>query len=151
MRSRLARPYLFGGLTMRVLFVVLAGWASCFAGPSDALPFSSDETGYSKEYHDCVARSGLVDSRTSDCESDEFGRQDAQLNLAYRSLIGAMDPSKRLAFQKAERAWTAFRDAQCEFESSNDATGTLGPLVYNACRTRLTYERKQDLLTRTTL
>jgi uncharacterized protein YecT (DUF1311 family) len=136
---------------MRVLFVVLAGWASCFAGPSDASPFSAGEVGYSKEYHDCIARSGLVDSRTSDCEGDEFVRQDAELNLAYRSMVGAMDPAKKLTFQKAERAWIAFRDAQCEFESSNDATATFGPLVYNSCRTRLTYERKQELLTRPAL
>jgi len=133
---------------VRTSLIILVVSVLSLAGSAQASQPSSAKATFSKKYQDCMDHAGYVDAQMSICEDDEFARQDAGLNLAYRSLIATLSPVRKIALQKAERAWITFRDAQCEFEASNDANATLGPLVYSSCRKLLTYERKQDLVTR---
>jgi len=47
--------------------------------------------------------------------------------------------------RKAERAWVAFADAECDFRMSGEAGGMDAPLVYNTCRLELIARRTDDL------
>ena len=50
-----------------------------------------------------------------------------------------------LARVAAERAWVAFRDAECAFQGGPiDQAGTIRPLVVADCRTGLTEARLKD-------
>jgi uncharacterized protein YecT (DUF1311 family) len=41
----------------------------------------------------------------------------------------------------AERAWVAFRDAECEFDAADSIGGTIYPMIYSGCLERLTKAR----------
>lgn len=45
----------------------------------------------------------------------------------------------------AQRAWIAYRDAQCELEGFQARGGTLEPALVAGCLARLTIERTKDL------
>ncbi len=45
----------------------------------------------------------------------------------------------------SQRAWLAFRDAQCVIEGGEYAGGSMQPLVQAQCKTRLTNERTTQL------
>lgn len=46
----------------------------------------------------------------------------------------------------AQRAWIAFRDADCQSRLSVYAEGSLGRIVYPGCLSERTFERVQDLI-----
>ena len=63
-----------------------------------------------------------------------FKRTDAELNAAYREIIGRLagDPEARQRLVAAQRAWIAFRDAECAFATASSADGS----IYPTCCTR---------------
>jgi uncharacterized protein YecT (DUF1311 family) len=81
------------------------------------------------------------------CADRDFRAADAQLNGAYRALTtkleGADDIKARLV--KAQRAWVAVRDAECDFMTSNSEGGSMHPMVLEGCRTTLTRKRTEQL------
>jgi uncharacterized protein YecT (DUF1311 family) len=79
------------------------------------------------------------------CAGEELRRNDAQLNVAYSRLLKKLDPNRRAKLQKAERAWVAFRDAQCDYEGSESEGGSIQPLEIAACKTELTKARIAQL------
>ena len=58
---------------------------------------------------------------------------------------GASFPSPRPTAAASQRAWIAFRDAQCAFESSAMEGGTAAPLLFSGCAAQLTRERAKEL------
>lgn len=80
-----------------------------------------------------------------DCDAAELGRREASLNRLYQQLLHAIDPGRQAGLRKAERAWVAFADAECDFRMSVEAGGMNAPLVYNACRLELIARRIGDL------
>jgi uncharacterized protein YecT (DUF1311 family) len=92
------------------------------------------------------------------CAGDRFGQADAQLNRAYRDVVreaqeadrGDADldtshPNNEEALRASQRAWVAFRDAQCQYESFEARGGSMQPMLYENCRARMTRERIQQL------
>lgn len=79
------------------------------------------------------------------CAGEELRRTDAQLNVAYGRLLKKLDANRRAKLQKAERAWVAFRDAQCDYEGSESEGGSIQPLEVAACKTELTNARIAQL------
>lgn len=77
---------------------------------------------------------------------DAFKKTDAQLNTVYRELSEKIDQGAREKLKIAQRAWVAFRDAQANFESENEASGgtMFTQLVYSS-RTELTETRIEQL------
>ena len=69
------------------------------------------------------------------CAGQRYEALDAQLNKVYRKL----ERSPELV--AAEKAWIAFRDAQCKFEASAVAGGSMQPMVYADCLSSLTEDR----------
>ncbi|HMG48007.1 MAG TPA: lysozyme inhibitor LprI family protein [Allosphingosinicella sp.] len=92
------------------------------------------------------------------CAAIDFERADAQLNAEYRRAIasardadrefdGAGDrrPGDEATLREAQRAWVAFRDAQCRLEGYEARGGSMEPMLYEGCRARLTRERIRQL------
>lgn len=97
-------------------------------------------------YQDCRTAAAGVDPRLKACDAAELSRRDAQLNDAYRRLMAALPGVRQAKLRSAERAWVAFRDAECDFRASAETGGSDAPLVDAACRLELTAERLDALL-----
>jgi uncharacterized protein YecT (DUF1311 family) len=80
------------------------------------------------------------------CMDGEVKRADAELNRVYQAALKKHRPENAVKLRKAQRAWIAFRVAQCEAEGSIYEGGTIQPIVEAHCRVKLTQERTKDLL-----
>jgi uncharacterized protein YecT (DUF1311 family) len=83
----------------------------------------------------------------NECADLAFRRADGELNALFkemrRQLKGDAGAEKPLI--AAERAWIAFRDAECAFSASNSKGGSIYPMVYSGCLEKLTRTRIADL------
>ncbi|MEO5756910.1 MAG: lysozyme inhibitor LprI family protein [Mesorhizobium sp.] len=79
------------------------------------------------------------------CAGEDYAAADARLNRAYQDLIGADDADGRKLLQAAQRAWIAFRDAECAHSSAASAGGSIHSMEVSQCLTRLTDDRVKQL------
>lgn len=92
------------------------------------------------------------------CAARDFEAADAELNRVWRQAIGnARDldrepyanaderPSYENTLRDAQRAWLAFRDAQCAWEGYEARSGSMETMLYEMCRANLTRERTAQL------
>lgn len=89
----------------------------------------------------------LAASLTPASASDtSFKAADAELNKLYgeieRRLKDVSDTMKGLV--AAQRAWIAFRDAECKFAASGVQGGSAYPTIYSTCLAELTQKRVDD-------
>jgi uncharacterized protein YecT (DUF1311 family) len=88
------------------------------------------------------------------CADRDFRTADAELNRTYQRAVAAArredaalernDPFPRYepSLRAAQRAWVAFRDAQCIVEGMQDARGgSMEPMLVSGCMERMTRER----------
>ena len=75
----------------------------------------------------------------SQCIHRELRESDARLNLVYQALMKALAEPRPL--QKAQRAWLAFRDAQCAFDSEALKGGSARPYSLKLCLIVLAEQR----------
>lgn len=63
-----------------------------------------------------------------------------------RRFADPLSPTRVEAARAAQEAWLRYRDAQCTAEADHEARGgSVYPLHYISCRTRMTRERTQQL------
>ena len=92
------------------------------------------------------------------CAARDFETADAELNRVWRdSIANAREldrepdanaderPSYENTLRDAQRAWLAFRDAQCEWEGYEARGGSMETMIYESCRAALTRERIDQL------
>jgi uncharacterized protein YecT (DUF1311 family) len=79
------------------------------------------------------------------CAALEFFRSDARLNLVYQKVLKRIDPTRLPKLRAAQRAWLAFRDAQCAFEGSESEGGTMQPMLVSGCKSEVTKARTEQL------
>lgn len=83
------------------------------------------------------------------CADKSYKQADAELNALYKEikdrLAGAPEAAKQLV--AAQRAWVAFRDAECSFAASGVSGGSIYPTVYAGCLEDLTLARVADFKT----
>lgn len=90
------------------------------------------------------------------CEGLDFDKADAELNKVYKMALGsipdiAMEPpfdakSWEEALRASQRAWVAFRDAECERHVPMGWTGGTGTTVaVLGCKSSLTRARTKSL------
>lgn len=89
-------------------------------------------------YQACLDASGGVDPVMKRCGADEIARQDKVLNAVYRKLRGALTPKLQASLAKGERAFLAYRTAQCGFAYDQGSPGTIAGLLYQSCVLDLT-------------
>ncbi|ACL96551.2 lysozyme inhibitor LprI family protein [Caulobacter vibrioides] len=79
------------------------------------------------------------------CIGQEVGVQDARLNRAYQAALMRLErPRQKAALQKAQRAWIAFRDADCAAYVDED-WGSLARVEANQCVLDRTRQRAEEL------
>ncbi|WP_214469708.1 lysozyme inhibitor LprI family protein [Mesorhizobium sp. dw_380] len=79
------------------------------------------------------------------CAGEDYQAADARLNTAYQNLIGSDDADGKRSLQAAQRAWIAFRDAECADTTAASAGGSIHAMEVSQCLTRLTNERIKQL------
>ena len=79
------------------------------------------------------------------CADKDYRKADAALNLTYKDTLKGQDAHSTDLLRKAQRAWIAFRDAECVYQNVENEGGSIYPMVYSGCLTRLTKIRIQQL------
>lgn len=77
------------------------------------------------------------------CAAEENKAADHELNTLYKQITTRLkdNPETRQLLIKTQRAWVAFRDAECNFAASGVEGGSVYPLIYRNCTTALTKAR----------
>ena len=128
-------------------FAVCAAVSILSAPASHSQPAASGEKpSRTQSYEECTAASGGVTVELRDCDVAELQRRRAALDGLYREVLRTtMAPERREVLRKAERAWTAFVEAECNFSSSVEEGGSDYPLFIDGCYLELTARRIEDL------
>jgi uncharacterized protein YecT (DUF1311 family) len=79
------------------------------------------------------------------CADQDYKASDAKLNEAYRALLAHVTKPGQAKLQKAQRAWVAYRDAQCDFDTMGSSAGSIYPMVHAACLSGLTQTQTKQL------
>ncbi|WP_157970156.1 lysozyme inhibitor LprI family protein [Pelagibacterium sediminicola] len=149
-------------MTGRVLIVALLA-ALCFpagaqtqSGPDNQIMTACIEAaqsamiGETGRLEDCIGAlsgpcmespEGSTTVGTNECLGAETQWWDAFLNARYDALRKGMDGESALALRNAQRAWIAFRDAECELHYTYWREGTIRSTIYAICMQEMTASR----------
>lgn len=96
---------------------------------------------------DCGNASTQMDLNA--CAAAAFKADDAVLNQLYRQIKARLSGNGTAQKQllAAQRAWIAYRDAECSFAASGVEGGSAYPMVVTGCRDELTKRRIKDFKT----
>lgn len=72
-------------------------------------------------------------------------KADATLNAVYGQLTDRLSGRSVQKLRSAQRAWLAFRDAECALQGSAVEGGSAQPAVVSQCMATLTEERVRQL------
>lgn len=78
------------------------------------------------------------------CAKADFDAADAKLNQLYKQLAGKAEGDEKKALRDAQRAWVAYRDAECIYETAGPEGGSIRPMEEWQCATALTTARIGD-------
>lgn len=95
-------------------------------------------------------------SEMAACAADDYQAEDAKLNKVYATYLkkmqgfdadmGNVAPDTAVGRLKAaQRAWIAFRDAECPLESVDNMGGSIERILEPACLATMTKERTTQL------
>ncbi|MGS0891167.1 lysozyme inhibitor LprI family protein [Burkholderia stagnalis] len=81
------------------------------------------------------------------CADRAYKQSDAELNRTYQAVTARLHDARPLAEKlvNVQRAWLAYRDAECNFSSTNAEGGSVYPMVVSMCLDDLTKERTEAL------
>ena len=79
------------------------------------------------------------------CADADYQAADAKLNAAYQELVRRNDETSNKLLQAAQRAWIAFRDAECTYSTADSEGGSIHPMEVSQCLAALTDERIKQL------
>ena len=83
---------------------------------------------------------GDTQTQMNICAANDYAQTDKELNSAWRKL------QKSEALIAAQRAWIAFRDAECAFRAAQFEGGSIAPLIRSTCLAELTQQRTNMLI-----
>lgn len=80
------------------------------------------------------------------CYGAVYKKSDAALNELYNQIMGRLksDQATTKLLTSAQKAWLAFRDAECNFSASGVSGGSIYPMIYAICLDKLTSKRIED-------
>lgn len=130
-----------------LIITVIAGATLLSAAPAVAVDAAEIEARYTPALGLCLdTPDGQTTAGTVGCIAEELKVQDAALNAAYRRLTAGINPRQKTGVQKAQRAWIAFRDADCASRQDWE-WGSMSTVAANFCVLRRTVERTIELET----
>ena len=116
--------------------LVLGLLYACMARANAAeLPGASNDIATLKQQH-CGDGNMM---QMSLCMRREAKESDERLNLVYATLMHAL--AKPRSLQRAQRAWIAFRDAECGFQTEATQGGSIHNFSVDLCKMQLTEQR----------
>lgn len=79
----------------------------------------------------------------NECAGNAFKTSDDELNKLYKQIRSRLkdDPDTTKLLVAAQRAWVAYRDAECNFQSSKVLGGSVYPMIAAMCLTGETQHR----------
>lgn len=85
----------------------------------------------------------------NECYGKAFKASDAELNKLYKEIVARLkdDPDTAKLLVTTQRAWVAFRDAECNFQASAVSGGTAAPMIHSMCLDGQTKSRIEDFKT----
>jgi uncharacterized protein YecT (DUF1311 family) len=110
-------------LSITLLLTVATSSGALSASPPSSIPNNS------AALNACIGRiqNSPLGSRwpgMQQCQEEELRRQDKRLNGTYAALAkaaGVLGKESAASLMKGQRAWIAYRDAWCSFETSHDS------------------------------
>ena len=77
------------------------------------------------------------------CANFQHKAADKELNALYQQINQRLkdQPHSKKLLVSAQRAWVAFRDAECSFAASGVEGGSVYPMIYSGCLADLTEKR----------
>ena len=125
--------------------VIVALLAAGAARAADEAAKDPAAARYTPAYAKCMdSPDGQSTMGMIECIGSEAQVQDAALNAAYRKAMKDLNPRQKAKLQAAQRAWIAFRDAECASFEDED-WGSLSRINANACVLHMTAQRVIDL------
>ena len=88
-------------------------------------------------------QSAQTQSQISACAAERAKAADQRLNKAYQDLLRYLDDAETAKLRTAQRAWIAFRDADCAFWGAGE--GAIAPMNQANCRADLSDLRTAEL------
>jgi uncharacterized protein YecT (DUF1311 family) len=79
------------------------------------------------------------------CWGKEHKAADAKLNAAFRQFMAKLNDEEKAQLKKAQLAWIAYRDANCEFVADQYKGGTMRPMIAAICLAETTNNRTTEL------
>lgn len=81
------------------------------------------------------------------CAAQAYQKSDSELNKLFHEieLRLADDVDAQHLLRGSERAWIAFRDAECSFAASGVEGGSAYPMAHDLCMNDLTQKRVDEL------
>ena len=113
-----------------------------FAGAAFLLPLACADARAAGSV-DC--KHAVVQADMNVCADRDYQKADALLNATFKDATKDADARTLDLLRKAQRAWIAFRDAECAYQTAGDEGGSIQPMDYSLCMTRLTKLRTQQL------
>jgi uncharacterized protein YecT (DUF1311 family) len=90
---------------------------------------------------DCTNEASQADMNA--CAAALYAQSDAALNKTYKMIVARLknDAPTAKMLLKAQKAWLAFRDAECSFQTSAAEGGSIQPMLQAYCLDDLTVKR----------
>ena len=101
----------------------------------------ADATRFGDEYAPCGQKNSTVE--IVECVGALTAAWDRRLNVAYRELIGDMEPKSRERLRAAQRLWIQYRDANCAWHGGGE--GTIARVEAAECFRSMTAARAMEL------
>jgi uncharacterized protein YecT (DUF1311 family) len=92
---------------------------------------------------DC--KNAMTQSDMNMCAGQDAKKADAALNTTYQLVMKRLSVPAKARLRDAQRAWLAFRDKECLFESSGADGGSVSPMIHLNCFAAVTSERTKAL------
>lgn len=83
----------------------------------------------------------------TECLSRELRTEEERLAELESQLLDQGSPREKMLRQRAQTAWSLYRDLQCEAEAEEFQGGSMAGVAGLQCRLRLTVVRRSDLAT----
>jgi uncharacterized protein YecT (DUF1311 family) len=97
--------------------------------------FAADDGPCAKE----TAQMGL-----NECYGNLAEAVDAKLNKLYRALAAKSEGTEKDSLRDAQRAWLAYRDKECDYETVADEGGSIRPMEISLCVAKKTTARIKE-------
>jgi uncharacterized protein YecT (DUF1311 family) len=96
------------------------------------------------------AQTRCTDAQTqaqmNECAARDLRAAEGRMTQAYNALRTGLTPAHQAKLADAQRAWTAFRAAHCNFEGLEVEGGSMQPMVVAFCMAQATEARTRQLL-----